>query len=358
MKETAVPTTLHIGDRTFDSPLLLCPIAGYCDVSFRTAVRRLGGLAMGYTDLVNPRALMEGSRTAFRLAEIAPEEKPAGIQLYGCNPDELAAAAQWCEQQGPAVIDINMGCPVNKVAGKGGGAGLLRDCSGAVKIASAVVNAVKLPVTVKMRLGWDDGSIIAPRLAAALEDAGVAAVTVHGRTASQHFSGKVRREGIAAVVAAVKRMPVIGNGDVDSPEAAERMFAETGCAGVMIGRAALSDPWIFRRTLAHLRREPPPPEPTLADRIDVMHEHFRGLVARRGGHTAAVVFRQRFSWYARGLGATTELRDRMRRLGSAQEYENLIGEFAAQGTQALAAVVGVGGVSDARATNTPMDDCR
>lgn len=321
---------LRIGDRQFDSPLLLSPIAGYCDIAFRSAVRKVGGLALGYTDLINPRALIEERATAFRLAEISPDEQPVGIQLYGCDAGEMAAAAQWCEQQGPAVIDINMGCPVGKVAGKGGGAGLLRDGCGAVKLASAVVNAVKIPVTVKMRLGWDDGSLIAPRLAAEMEDAGVCAITVHGRTAEQRFGGKVRLEGIRDVVRAVKRISVIGNGDVDSPAAAERMLRETGCAGVMIGRAALSDPWIFRDTLAVLRGGSTPGAPALTDRVAMMNDHFRGLVSRRGERTALIVFRQRFSWYASKLGPCPKLRKRMRGLGSAAEYEDVIGDFAAR----------------------------
>jgi nifR3 family TIM-barrel protein len=319
--------SLRIGGLCLDSPLLMCPIAGYTDLAFRSVVRRIGGLGAAYTDLINPRGLLRGSATAHRLAEIAPDERPAGIQLYGCQAAEMADAARYCERQGPAVIDINMGCPVNKVAGRGGGAGLLRDWAGAVRIASAVVNAVKVPVTVKMRLGWDDGSIVAPQLAAALEDVGVAAVTVHGRTACRHFSGGVDLDGIAAVVAAVRRIPVIGNGDVDSPEAAEHMIRRTGCAGVMIGRAALSDPWIFRRVSAHLRGDPPPAEPTFAERVAMMNEHFRGLLQRRGETTALIVFRRRFSWYAGRLQAGSEMRRRMRHLQSAAEYEDLAGEL-------------------------------
>ena len=317
---------LRIGDRVFESPLLLCPIAGYCDLSFRLAVRSVGGLSLAYTDLVNPRALLNGSETALRLAETSPDERPVGVQLYGCNPEEMAEAARWVEHhEQPTVIDINMGCPVSKVADRGGGAGLLRDTDHAVRIAQTVVNAVKLPVTVKMRLGWDDDSIVAPLLARRFEDVGVAAVTIHGRTAEMKFSGKVRLEGIARVVEAVKRIPVIGNGDVDGPDAAERMVAVTGCSGVMIGRAALSEQWIFRDTAARLAGREPPPEPTLQERVEVMSRYFRHLVARRGEGPALAQFRQRFSWYSAHFAPCPGLKQGMRKLESAAQYDELVG---------------------------------
>lgn len=331
---------LVIGGRRFEGNLLLCPIAGYCDLSFRLAIRSVGGPALCYTDLVNPRALLEGSLTAMRLAETSPDERPVGVQLYGCVPDEMAAAAQWViQREAPDVLDINMGCPVNKVAGKGGGAGLLRTLDNAVAVAAAVVRAseamppsprdgLRTPVTVKMRLGWDDTALVAPELARRLEDVGVSAVTVHGRTAEMKFTGQVRHEGIARVVESVRRIPVIGNGDVDSPAAAEEMIRRTGCAGVMIGRAALSDQWLFREALAHLRRQDAPAPPSRLERLAVMNRHFRHLLARRGEHAALTTFRQRVSWYAGKLAPCPTLRRGMREMESAAQYEDLTGRFA------------------------------
>jgi nifR3 family TIM-barrel protein len=322
---------LKIGPLSFESNLLLCPIAGYCDLSFRLAVRKVGGLSLCYTDLISPQGLLRGSKASKELAETSPDEAPVGVQLYGNVPEDMAAAAEMVvATQNPTLIDINMGCPVPKVAGRGGGCGLMRDLDGAVRLAGAVVEAVggKVPVTVKMRLGWSEDAIVAPTLARRLEEeAGVSAVTVHGRTGEQKFSGKVRLPGIAQVVAAVKRIPVIGNGDVDGPEAAERMIRETGCAGVMIGRAALSDQWIFRETHARLSGLPPPPPATADERVAVMTAHFRHLLARRGEHAAVTQFRQRISWYSARLAPCPELKRRMREMTSAAEFDDIVGWF-------------------------------
>src|SRR6476659_7628415 len=184
----------RIGDVQLTSNLLLCPIAGYCDLPFRLTIRPLGGLALASSDLVKPRGLMRQTRKSMELVETDPADQPLCIQLYGHEPDEMANAAQWCEENGAVVIDINMGCPVDKVCKTNGGSALLRNPHNAVAIAEKVVRAVRAPVTVKMRLGWDDDNIVAPLLAPAFEDVGVAALTIHGRTASQKFSGQARRE--------------------------------------------------------------------------------------------------------------------------------------------------------------------
>jgi nifR3 family TIM-barrel protein len=236
----------------------------------------------------------------------------------------MADAARWCRDQGVAVIDINMGCPVDKVCKKNGGSALLRQPELAVRLAEAVVRAVDLPVTAKMRLGWDSDSIVAPRLAADLERAGIAAITVHGRTAAQAFKGRADLDGIARVVEAVARIPVIGNGDVKCPADAETMLRRTGCAGVMIGRAALSEPWIFRDTHALLTTGRVPPPPSLSDGVHFMNRHFEHLLRIRGERRACITFRQRISWYLRHLGPCPELRDRLRLLSSAAEYWSLV----------------------------------
>jgi nifR3 family TIM-barrel protein len=260
------------------------------------------------------------------LVETEPADQPLCIQLYGHEPDEMANAAQWCEENGAVVIDINMGCPVDKVCKKNGGSALLRDPmpAAAAALAAQVVRAVKVPVTVKMRLGWDHDHIVAPQLAAVLEEVGIAGVTVHGRTAAQKFSGKASLEGIARVVETVKRIPVIGNGDICHPHDARRMLDQTGCAGVMIGRAALSDPWLFRDTHAYLTHGQIPAPPTAHERIALMNTHFGHLMRIRGERLACMIFRQRVSWYIKKLPPCPQFRERIRFIQTAAEYRTCI----------------------------------
>jgi nifR3 family TIM-barrel protein len=318
---------LQIGNVTLDSSLLLAPIAGYCDLAFRLTVRPLGGVGLASTDLVNPKGLLRQTVKSMLLVETDPADRPLCIQLYGSDAGEMAVAAQWAEAHGAAVVDINMGCPVDKVCKRDGGSALLRNPDSAVQIAQHVVNAVRIPTTVKMRLGWDDDSHVAAALARRLEDIGVAAITVHGRTAAQKFAGRVNLDGIARVVEAVDTIAVIGNGDVRCPEDARAMIARTGCRGIMIGRAALSDPWIFRDTHALLATGHIPAPPTPVERVDLMALHFEHLRRIRGEHVACTSFRQRASWYTRHFGPCSAFRDRIRFLSCANEFYDLVGSL-------------------------------
>ncbi len=312
-----------IGRVELATNLLLAPIARYCDLAFRLVVRPLGGLGLACTDLVNPRALLRKTPKTCQLVRTEAADQPLAIQLYGADPGELAEAARWCEAAGTPIVDINMGCPVDKVCRRSGGSALLRDINTAVRVARAVVQAVRIPVTAKTRLGWAEEDNVAPVLARALEDVGVAAVTVHARSAEARFRGPARWQGIARVVEAVRAIPVIGNGDVRCPADARAMIDRTGCAGVMIGRAALGDPWIFRDTHALLTTGRVPPPPTPLERLALMNEHFRQLVRLRGGDVAVAIFRQRASWYAPRIGLPRELRDRIRVLAAEGEYWEL-----------------------------------
>src|SRR5437868_1698666 len=235
---------LRLGSLTLASRYLLAPLAGYTNLSFRLAVRELGGLGGATTDLVNARALLVRSRKTMELLQTCPQDRPVAVQIYGANPSEMAEAARWLEGYGVSSVDINMGCPVHKVVRGGGGSALMCDAVNTVGLVRTVVEAVRIPVTVKMRLGWDDDNLSAPFFAREFEKAGVAAVTVHGRTREQGFGGAVNLGGIRAVAEAVERIPVIGNGDVRTVADAEVMLA-TGCAGVAIGRGALLNPWLF-----------------------------------------------------------------------------------------------------------------
>ncbi len=244
---------MRIGSLKLESNLFLSPLAGYTNLPFRLVVREIGGVGLCTTDLVNARSLLEKNPKAFKLIETRPADSPLAVQLFGSVPEEMRDAALMLEARGVAAIDINMGCPVRKVCNVGGGSAMMTELDKTAALVRGMVSAVKIPVTAKMRLGWDDENLTAPDLARALEDAGVAAIFVHGRTREQGFGGTVNLAGIRKVVEAVKTIPVIGNGDIITPQAAKKMLDETGCAGVSIGRGAFYDPWIFQHTLEYLK---------------------------------------------------------------------------------------------------------
>lgn len=295
-----------IGNLKLNSNLFLSPLAGYTNLPFRIVIRKLGGLAMTTTDLVNARSLIEKRDKAFKLLETHPDDYPVAAQIFGKIPEEMRDAAIIAQETGASAIDINMGCPVRKVCSTGGGAALLKDFSKAVQIAEAVVKAVKIPVTAKTRLGWDEQNIIAPDLARALEDVGIKAVFIHGRTREQGFGGKVNLDGIRAVVQSVKSIPVIGNGDITTPQAAKVMIEKTGCTGVSIGRGAFYNPWIFKQTYEFLNTNVIPPEPSFEERIRLMTEHFEKMIEIFGENPGCRMFRKIIPMYARGLGPSKE----------------------------------------------------
>jgi nifR3 family TIM-barrel protein len=286
-----------LGHVLIASRFFLAPLAGYTSLAFRLAVRECGGLGLATTDLVNARSLIEKRRRAFELAETCEQDRPLSIQLYGVVIGEMEQAARWVEDQGATAVDINMGCPVRKVVKTGGGSALMCQADRAAELVSAVVKAVSIPVTVKMRLGWDDDSLTAPILARAFEQAGVAAVIVHGRTRAQGFGGSVNRAGIRAVVQAVREIPIIANGDIRTIAEAATTFEETGCAAVSIGRGALANPFMFRQLECWTRTGEPGTDPAFGERLALMRRHFHGLVARRGEHYGCLQFRKILKWY-------------------------------------------------------------
>src|SRR3954470_8767529 len=264
---------MRLGPHSLSSNLFLSPLAGYTNLPMRLTLRELGGLGWGTTDLVNALSLLERNPTALKLVATAPEDQPMAIQLFGSVPEEMRDAAVACEALGAQGVDINMGCPVKKVVKIGGGSAMMTELDKTAALVRGMIAAVKIPVTAKMRLGWDDDNLTAPDLARVLEDAGVAAIFVHGRTRAQGFSGTVNLAGIRSVVQAVKSIPVIGNGDVTSPEAAKHMLDETGCAGVSIGRGAFYNPWIFAHTRHYLKTGELLPEAGYPSRVTVMRRH-------------------------------------------------------------------------------------
>jgi len=320
-------TSVSIGPLTLSSNLLLAPLAGYTTLPFRLCMREVGGFGLATTELIHARSLLEQHNKAKALAQTCPEDSPLAVQLFGAVAEELRDAAQLVEASGVAVVDINMGCPVEKVVSRGAGAAMLRDPVHTGKFVSTITRAVKIPVTVKTRLGWKEGQLDAVQLAPILEDAGIAALTIHGRTREGAFGGSVNRAGIHAVVQSVRALPVFGNGDVRDFHSAKLMFAETGCAGLVIGRAALTNPWVFREITAVLAGEPLPPPPTLLDRVSLMTRHFLLAVAFRGEHLACLQFRKMIDWYARAFGPCKRLRLGLKELSSVGQYHEMVGQF-------------------------------
>ena len=314
---------MQIGSVKLDTPILLAPMAGISDLPFRLLCRELGGVGLAGSELLNSRAIVRGIPAVREKAKLHPDDTPLSVQVYGNVEDPLPQAAAWAAEQGAAIIDINMGCPIDKVCKKNGGSLLLKTPKRTATLASQIIEACKgVPVTAKVRLGWGKDELTAPDLARRLEDVGIQAITVHGRTTSQKFSGKACLDGIAEVVDAVS-IPVIGNGDINSVESATQMFAYTGCAGVMIGRHAMKEPWLFDDIKKSLCNE----TPICRDRnmkIKIILRHLELILAHRGERSALHCITNRIALYGRTLGHIKPLKKRVRLAKSADEIRDAL----------------------------------
>jgi tRNA-dihydrouridine synthase B len=319
--------TVSFGPLTLPTRYFLAPLAGYTNLGFRRAIRELGGLGLATTDLINARALLRGSRKTLELLHTGPDDRPLAVQIYGAVPEEMRAAAQWLQDYGVSAVDINMGCPVRKVTRGGSGSALLCDPTKTIALVRRVVEAVHLPVTVKMRLGWDEESLSAQFFARQFEQAGVAAVTIHGRTRAQGFGGAVNLQGIRAVVDAVERIPVIGNGDIRTVADAARMLTQTRCTAVAIGRGALLNPWIFAQ-LHHWEETGNPGDAAgYEQRLGFLQRHFHLLVQDRGERFGCLLFRKVANWYCRVLRPGREIQQRLVRIGSVADFHEILSQL-------------------------------
>lgn len=317
---------MNIGTVSLENPIVLAPMAGVTDAPFRKIVKRFGpGLLCA--EMVSATALHFKSRKTRDLIGVDPAEKPLSIQIFGSEPEIMAEAARFVAAQGADIIDINMGCPVPKVVKNGEGAALMNDLPLAERIIRAVAASVTLPVTVKFRLGWDEEHIVAPKLAKIAEGCGAAAVAVHGRTRNQFYHGNADWEQIGRVKAAV-RIPVIGNGDIRSPESARAIMEQTGCDGVMIGQAACGNPWIFRQIVVYLRDGRMIPEPSLEERFQTVRDHLQLQVAFSGETRAVKEMRKHLAWYFKGLPGSARFRDLINTLDGLAEVSRALTEYA------------------------------
>jgi len=300
---------ITVGPVRIDAPVILAPMTGVTDLPFRRMVKRYGaGLTVG--EMIASQAMVRETRQALQKALWDPSEQPVSLQLAGCEPAVMAEAARINEQRGAAIIDINMGCPVKKVVNGEAGSALMRDLPLAARLIEATVKAVKLPVTLKMRMGWDHHSLNAPELARIAEDLGIKMITVHGRTRCQMYKGSADWSFIRKVKEAVS-LPVIANGDICSVDDAREALRQSGADGVMIGRGAYGRPWLLAQAMADLTEGGARLEPSLDEQLDVILEQYQEMLALYGTHTGVNLARKHLGWYTKGLPGSAELRNKV-----------------------------------------------
>jgi tRNA-dihydrouridine synthase B len=320
------PPNMRIGDVHSDTPFMLAPLAGVSDSPFRQLAREQGA-GLVYTEMVSSDGLVRGSQPTFELCAFEPHERPIGIQIFGSDPGIMSEAARILgdlpAERRPDLIDINMGCPVRKVVNRKAGAALLNDPTRIHDIVRGMVEASAVPVTAKIRLGWDGQSKNVVQVCKVLEGAGARAVAIHARTRAEKFEGTPHWELIGEAKKAVG-IPVIGNGDVRSAEDALRMLETTGCDGVMMGRAAFGDPWVFRRVRAFHERGEPLPLPTPAERLQAGIRHLDMMTASVGPAAAAREMRKHVAWYVKGLPNSHRVREQVNHTRSVEEMSDLL----------------------------------
>lgn len=314
-----------IGPIQLDHPVVMAPMAGVTDLPYRLIAREQGA-ALVYSELVSAKGICYGSNRTLKLLETDEAERPVGLQIFGGEADVMVEAARHVEKYGPDLLDINMGCPVPKITKNDEGCALMLDPERAGRLVKRVVEAVDLPVTVKIRKGWDDAHVTAPEVARELEKAGVAAIAIHGRTREDFYAGRADWDIIREVKQAVD-IPVIGNGDVASPEDAVRMLEHTGVDAVMIGRACLGDPWIFRRVTHFLDTGELLPLPSPREKLEMAIRHLQMAVDFKGETRAVREMRKPIAWYLKGVPGANRVKQQVQRLTDAALVTEVLQEF-------------------------------
>ncbi|MCL0080652.1 tRNA dihydrouridine synthase DusB [Peptococcaceae bacterium] len=313
---------MNIGTVKLVNRVIAAPVAGVSDRSFRILARE-AGCGLVYTEMISAQALQYGNKKTLQMVDFKDEQPPLSVQIFGSNAAYMARAAEIVADRGAAIIDINMGCPAPKIVKNNEGCALMKDVQLAAQIVAAVVKQVNIPVTVKMRKGWDEEQVNAVELALCVEQAGASAVAIHGRTRGQFYSGKADWEIIRQVKEAVK-IPVIGNGDIGSAVDAGRMLQATGCDAIMIARAALGNPWIFKQTVHYLETGAILPDPGPLERVQMAIRHLKLMVADKGEYTGVTEMRKHAAWYTKGLCGAAALRQRINQSQTTLELETIL----------------------------------
>ena len=316
---------ISIGNIVIEHPVILAPMTDVTDMPFRHLVKRHGaGLVI--SEMIASQAMIRQTRQSMLMIQKSNIESPMAVQLAGCEPEVVGEAAKLNEDMGAEIIDINMGCPMKKVVNNYAGSALMRDEVLAGKILEATVRAVNVPVTLKMRMGWDDNSLNAPRLAKIAEESGIKMVTVHGRTRCQLYNGKANWPFIRQVKEAVK-IPVIGNGDVVSLENAKELLEQSHADGVMIGRGAYGRPWFINQVIHYLKDGTIIPDPTVHEQYTIVKEHFEAMIEHYGERTGMLLSRKHLGWYSKGLRNSTDFRILINQEGEAENVREIIKRF-------------------------------